>query len=768
MSSDQKYNSEQVYSTLSTVFGFYSFRPHQEEIVRAVFQGRDVFAVMPTGGGKSLCYQLPARLMDGVCVVVSPLISLMKDQVDAARINGLSAGTLNSSISVEERNAVGDALRRNRLDLLYISPERFNSEYFIERLKTLRVAFFAIDEAHCISEWGHDFRPDYLALSKIVREFPSIPVTAFTATATQQVADDIIGRLGLRKPHLTRASFNRPNLFYRVLRKQEFDTQLRLFLANHNGESGIVYRSSRKKVESTAEMLQAYGIAAKPYHAGMSDADRHAAQEAFSRDECLIIVATIAFGMGIDKSNVRFVVHADLPKNIEGYYQETGRAGRDGEPAECLLFFGRNDIAQQLRFVDEIEDEHVRDIAKEQLRQMIHLAEQSGCRRVALMRYFGEEFSVQNCNGCDICVDSRKLEDATIPAQKILSAVYRTKESFGAIHLIDILTAANTEKIRQFRHNQLPTYGAGKDQPKIFWRAVVDALIVQKIILIEDPLRPILKLTDEAWQILRGQKTFAMRKPAQNYSDKTKSNQQISGTKIPFSEVQPFSELLFGKLRELRTEFARAENVPPYIVFSDRTLHEIARNFPRNAAEFQMIHGIGQHKFAAYGQQFLEAVNKFCGQNPDEATKWRQPQQTLQHLPANQKNSTAQSSTFLETYRLFCQGKTIDEIVTVRQLTRGTIISHLEKLSESGMELSADLFFVPERLEQIKIWFQASGETLFLKPAIEASNGNLDYDEAKLARIFIKKSVTTKGTRDIEYEKDTRDINDRSDIYRSR
>jgi ATP-dependent DNA helicase RecQ len=759
MFSEQKYNSEQIYSTLSTIFGFHSFRPHQEEIVQAIFQGRDVFAVMPTGGGKSLCYQLPARLMDGVCVVVSPLISLMKDQVDAARINGLSAGTLNSAISADERNAVGVALRQNRLDLLYISPERFNSEYFLERLKTLKIAFFAIDEAHCISEWGHDFRPDYLALSKIVQEFPSIPVTAFTATATPQVADDIIVRLGLRNPHLTRASFNRPNLFYRVLMKQELDNQILSFLASHKGESGIIYRNSRKKVEATAEMLQAYNISARHYHAGMSDADRHAAQEAFSRDECPIIVATIAFGMGIDKSNVRFVVHADLPKNIEGYYQETGRAGRDGEPAECLLFFGRQDIAQQLRFADEIEEENTRNIAKEQLRQMIRFAEQNDCRRVALLKYFGETFSVQDCNGCDICVDSHQHEDATIPAQKILSAIYRTKESFGANHVTDILAGANTEKIRQFRHNQLPTYGAGKDQPKNYWRTVIDALIAQKIVLIEEPLRPILKLTEKAWLILRGQKTFAMRKLPEQYSDKAKTG-QVSGTKIPFYDVKPFSEPLFAKLRELRTEFARAENVPPYIVFSDRTLHEIARYFPRNVTEFQKIHGVGQHKFAAYGQRFLEVVNEFCEQNSDEVKTWRQTQQPLSsnhetstqdsqssRLPQSSRSSQSpQSSTFLETYRLLHQGKTIDEIVTERQLARGTIISHLEKLSESGLELSVDLFFVPERLEQIKEWFQASGETFFLKPAVEASEGKLDYEEARLARIFLRKSLSVNGT----------------------
>ncbi|MDR0390721.1 MAG: DNA helicase RecQ [Planctomycetaceae bacterium] len=745
MSILQNYSTEQIYSVLSSVFGFSTFRAHQEEIICSILSGKDVFAVMPTGGGKSICYQLPARLMGGVCVVVSPLISLMKDQVDAARMNGLFAGTLNSTISIDEKNAIGVALRQERLDLLYISPERFNSEYFIERLKTLRIAFFAIDEAHCISEWGHDFRPDYLALSKIVHEFPNIPVTAFTATATQRVADDIILRLGLREPHLTRASFNRPNLFYRVVAKQKLDDQLLSFVKKRVGESGIIYRSSRKKVEATASMLQYYGISAKPYHAGMSDIDRRDTQEAFSRDECSVIVATVAFGMGINKSNVRFVIHADLPKNIEGYYQETGRAGRDGESADCLLFFGRGDIAQQLQFINAIEDLDARRIAKEKLGQMVQFAEQNGCRRVGLLRYFGEVFPESSCGSCDICVSSDKLVDATISAQKVLSLIYRTKESFGAVHLADVLVGANTEKIRQFRHDQLPTYGVGKDQSKNYWRAVINELSLQKVIRIDDFSRPIPKLTAEAWLVIRGQKDFKMRQYEGRSTDKIKSN-QYSGSAINVVGETSFSELLFLRLREVRLEFARIDNIPPYIVFSDRTLHDIARYFPRTESELLRIHGVGQHKCATYGQRFLETVNQFCQQHPDEVTKWRQDQ-----LPASKQEAsptptptpaatpTIPTTTFLETYRMVQEGKTIDEIAVARRLVRSTIISHLERLSECGMFLSVDQFFTRDRLLQIKQWFDQSDENMFLKPVIEASNGNLDYEEARLARIFLKK-----------------------------
>ncbi|MDR2169889.1 MAG: DNA helicase RecQ [Planctomycetaceae bacterium] len=734
----QNCSVERIYSALSSVFGFSEFRPHQEEIVTAILGGRDVFAVMPTGGGKSLCYQLPAYLLDGVCVVVSPLISLMKDQVDAACANGLSAGTLNSTISADERREIGLALRQNRLDLLYISPERFNSDYFIERLKTLKISFFAIDEAHCISEWGHDFRPDYLSLSRIMSEFPDVPVTAFTATATQRVADDIIVRLGLRRPHLTRASFNRPNLFYRVWSKQRLDDQILSYVKSHAGESGIIYRSSRKKVEATAALLQSCGISARHYHAGMTDIDRRNAQEAFSRDECSIIVATIAFGMGIDKSNVRFVVHADLPKNIEGYYQETGRAGRDGELADCLLFFGRGDIVQQLRFINDIEDQNARNIAKEQLWQMVSLAENPSCRRVALLKYFGEIFPESGCGGCDICVNGDERIDATIAAQKALSLIYRTRESFGAVHLSDVLVGANTDKIRQFGHDKLPTYGVGKDQPKNYWRAVINELIAQKIVKVDDLSRPVPKLTEEAWFIIRGKKTFSMLQPSIYEDRKIKSN-QFAGNNILAAAVAPFSEPLFAKLKAVRMEIARAMNVPPYIVFSDKTLHEIARYFPRDAGELKLIHGVGQHKYDSYGQRFLEVINEFCNQNPQEAETWRQRNGAATKTP--KQMPTLQAASYIETYNMILQGKTINEIAEERKLAKGTIVGHLEKLGELGMEFSAEQFFVPERLEQIKELFkQNGGENMMLKPVVEASNGNVDYEEARIARIFLKKS----------------------------
>ena len=509
---------KEMLETLTELFGFRQFRPSQEEIVRAILDGRDVFAVMPTGGGKSLCYQLPARLLGGLCVVISPLIALMKDQVDAANANGLRAASLNSASSAPEKKRVYTALRYHELDLLYISPERFNTEGFTDYLKSLNVTYFAVDEAHCISEWGHDFRTDYLSLSRMVDEFPNVPVAAFTATATPGVSDDIVTKLKLRDPYLVRVSFNRPNLYYRVEPKQQVEEQILEYVRKHPEAPGIIYRTSRKKVEETAELLREQGVTVKAYHAGMSDADRQTTQEAFRQDECLVIVATIAFGMGIDKPNVRYVIHGDLPKNIEGYYQETGRAGRDGDPAECILFFGKQDPIILEHFIDEMIDPMAQNIARLQLRQMRSYARSDRCRRASLLQYFGETWAPSESEAptrcCDICDGNIVREDATIPAQKILSAIWRTGERFGGTHIIDIVVGNLSERVKRFGHEKLPTFGVGADRSKAFWRVVIDALVAQDF-LQEIPIPDLpkfctLKMSPQAWTILRGQVSFQM------------------------------------------------------------------------------------------------------------------------------------------------------------------------------------------------------------------------------------------------------------------
>jgi len=598
---------------LASVFGYHSFRPHQEGIIEAILGKRDAFAVMPTGGGKSLCYQLPAHLMPGVCLVVSPLISLMKDQVDAARANGLEAAALNSTTSDRERAVTAQGLRRGELKLLYVSPERFNLEGFREWLRNFPISFFAIDEAHCISEWGHDFRPDYLALSRIVSDFPGIPVAAFTATATPRVAEDIVSRLGLRDPFLVRASFNRPNLFYQVTPKDQLEEQLLSFIGEHREESGIIYRTTRKDVERTVLMLKAKGFQARAYHAGLSDEDRSSAQEAFRRDDCSVIVATVAFGMGIDKSNVRFVVHGDLPKNLEGYYQETGRAGRDGEPARCVLFYSRLDMGQLTRIAEGMTDPAAQETAMTQLRQMIRFAEQDGCRRVALLRYFGEQYQEDHCGNCDVCLGEVEREDATIEAQKALSAMVRTSGRFGAGHLADLLIGADTERIRQNGHDRLPTYGVGKDRDKNYWRRLIDGLLAEGLARVEDARYPTPAITDEGWRVLRGLRDFKILKQAAP----TVPERRRKGRKTT-AEIEPYSEGLFAILKEARTLRAKEDNVPPYIVFSDKTLHELSRHFPTTPEAFLEINGVGQHKLNTYGKTFLPLIETYLREHPGE------------------------------------------------------------------------------------------------------------------------------------------------------
>ncbi|MEG2139224.1 MAG: DNA helicase RecQ [Bilophila sp.] len=586
--------------TLTSLFGYTTFRLHQEAVVRSVLNGQDSFTIMPTGGGKSLCYQLPAFLMEGVCVVISPLISLMKDQVDAARSNGLRAATLNSTTSVSERNTLYAALRTNELDLLYLSPERLGSHGFMDYLKTLPISFFAIDEAHCISQWGHDFRPDYLALSALAEHFPHLPIAAFTATATPRVAEDIVERLSLRDPYRVCASFNRPNLFYQVLPKDDLNTQLLTFLQHHPGESGIIYRTTRKNVDDTAAFLQKKGLSVKAYHAGLPDAERAHTQEDFRQDICPVIVATIAFGMGIDKPNVRFVIHADLPKNMEGYYQETGRAGRDGDPARCLLLYDQRDIAQLLRFAHQIEDAEQQQIAVKQVYTMMDFTQKDSCRRAFLLSYFGETLPTSNCGGCDICTGDVKREDATVAAQKVLSAVVRSGNRFGSVHIIDILMGANTQRIRATGHDTLPTYGVGKDKDRRYWRRIIDAVVVHGLARIEDPEYPVLQVTDKGWAVLRGQEPFltlqqAIRPPRKPRQRDTNGGVLVNGE-------------LFERLRVERTRLAREASIPPYIIFHDSTLREMASVLPDSREAFLQISGVGRQKLETYGAAFLAVI----------------------------------------------------------------------------------------------------------------------------------------------------------------
>ncbi len=717
-------NGENLVGTLKSVFGFAGFRPHQEKIVRALLEGRDLFAVMPTGAGKSLCYQLPALLMPGVCLVISPLISLMKDQVDAAKAIGLKAAFLNSSQGTWEQRAVAEALRANQLDLLYVSPERFAMPVFTALLQSMKLAFVAIDEAHCISEWGHDFRPDYLQLSRIVQLFPSCPIAAFTATATPRVERDIMTKLGLRSPYQLRASFNRPNLFYQVLPKTDPERQLLAFVRSRPGQQGIIYRMTRKSVEETAAVLCANGIRALPYHAGLDDQDRAAHQEAFNRDETDVVVATIAFGMGIDKSNVRYVVHGDLPKNIESYYQETGRAGRDGDPAHCLLLFGYGDAPRIMYFIDQITDGTARQHARSCLDDMVRYGSVHVCRRKQLLAYFNEQYPEENCGTCDVCAgDEAEEVDATVEAQMLLSAMMRSGNRFGANHILDVVTGANTQKIRQCGHDQLKTYGVGKEKGKRHLQAVLRNLLAQGFVQRSDDRFPVLAVTARAGGLLRGEARFRMVKPAET----SVSWESRAGT----GEAAPCHLPLFEALRTLRKKIAMQQGVPPFVVFSDRTLREMSARMPSDTAGMQGVSGVGAHKMAQYGEAFLEEIRHFRQEHPE-----------LQPLVGEDSfvpppRRASRSETVKETAALLQQGLGIEAISTQRGLKAETIIGHIEQLVEQGVLIDIDRLVDTEKLEPIAVVLRQQ-ETTDLKPVFEHFGGEIPYGEIRLARAWLR------------------------------
>jgi ATP-dependent DNA helicase RecQ len=602
--------SQPIYAALQQLFGYTAFRPHQEEIIRALQNRRDAFVVMPTGGGKSLCYQLPAHLMPGTCLVISPLISLMKDQVDAAQTNGLRADYLNSSQTASRRAEVLQQLNDGQLDLLYVSPERFAMPTFRDTLQQIPLSFVAIDEAHCISEWGHDFRKDYLELSVIRQLLPEIPIAAFTATATLRVQQDIIQRLDLRGPLRVRASFNRPNLYYRVIPKHNAEQQILAFVKAHPGEQGIVYRTTRNDTESTASVLKQAGLRALPYHAGLPDDQRARNQEAFNRDEVDVVVATIAFGMGIDKSNVRYVVHGDLPKNIEGYYQETGRAGRDGEPAECVLFYSSADIQRIRYFLMQLKDPAIREHALRCMQEMARFGSSTTCRRRQLLAYFDETFTPSNCGMCDVCAGVLQKTDATRDAQITLSAVARTGQRYGASHIVDIVAGANKKRVRDLQHDQLKTFGAGRDKARRHWQSVIDALLAQGWAHTEGEPYPVLKLAARAWEVLKGNARVTMLQPAPDQTDHQRPQPHA---------LDPEQQQLFEHLRALRKQVADDQGVPPFVVFSDRSLREMALHQPETLDDMSAIHGVGTRKLEQYGSVFTGAVQAFLDQLDEEA-----------------------------------------------------------------------------------------------------------------------------------------------------
>ena len=596
---------------LHKIYGHQAFRGQQAAIIDHVVQGGDALVLMPTGGGKSLCYQIPAMLRDGVCIVVSPLIALMQDQVAALQLMGVAATFLNSTQTLDEIRDIERQLRRGALKLLYVAPERLLTPRFLDLLREIRIGLFAIDEAHCVSQWGHDFRPEYIQLSVLHQQFPAVPRIALTATADRETQAEIRTRLALNEAEIYLSSFDRPNIRYRVVEKTDAKRQLMQILErDHAGSAGIVYCQSRKKVEEIATWLQGRGLTALPYHAGMSAEDRRRNQERFLREEAIVMVATVAFGMGIDKPDVRFVAHLDLPGSIEAYYQETGRAGRDGEAADAWLAFGLGDVVMlRKRIAESAAPEERKRTERRKLDALLAFCEATQCRRQALLTYFGET-SIP-CGNCDICLDPGETWDATVAAQKLLSAAWRTGQRFGVAHLIDVLRGEVTEKVQQYGHDQLPTFGIGRDLSAADWKSLARQLVSLSYLTVDGEGFNTLAVSETARPLLKGQQQLTLRKPTVKMTARNataKRGRRSFTTALGPGGVDP---QLWEALRGCRRDLAAAQNVPPYVIFHDNTLIEIAHRKPQSLDELLEIPGIGERKLARYGDDFLQVLARF-------------------------------------------------------------------------------------------------------------------------------------------------------------
>ncbi len=748
--------ADQLHPLLKQFFGFSSFRPLQEQIIHDALANKDVFAVLPTGGGKSLCFQLPALARPGLTVVISPLIALMKDQVDALQVAGVPATFLNSSLAAGESRPRLRGLHNGEFRLLYVAPERLMLSGFLEDLKRWNVNLFAIDEAHCISEWGHDFRPEYRQLSTLRTQFPDVPMMALTATATERVRGDIVTQLHLREPRCYVASFNRPNLTYRVSAKSGSYEQILNFTRARPRESGIIYCQARKTTESLASKLTADGVPAAPYHAGLTAGERTKNQEAFLRDEVRVVCATIAFGMGINKPNVRFVIHYDLPKNIEGYYQETGRAGRDGLPSECLLLFSPGDRVKYGRFIDEKPDPKEREIDRAQLEQIVHYAEVATCRREFLLGYFGENVgqasrlsserasaSVQhetdlvptssaragetpvlpyNCGGCDNCLSPRATWDGTLAAQKFLSCVYRIREKsgfgVGMNHIVEVLTGADTEKVRKFGHQSLSTYNIGAEHSRAEWGAVGRELVRLGLLFQNNEKFNIIELTDEGRAALKARKKVTLTKPVTAPEPEKHRVGEIA-----------CDETLFEKLRALRKQLADERGVPPYIIFSDVSLRQMARFYPQSDKEFSRISGVGEKKQREFGTTFMAEIATHLETNPRQMfadDSFAEPA-----VPILRRSRL--TDTVRETLHFFRQGKSVAEIARIRGLRDGTIFSHLEEAMLAGEAIDVNTLVSAEAQCDIAAAFTKHGFGS-LGLVVASLGGRYDYGQCRVVR----------------------------------
>ncbi len=719
---------QQAEQILHDVFGFEEFRSLQKDIIQNVLQKKDTLAIMPTGGGKSLCYQIPALLFDGLTVVVSPLISLMKDQVDQLTAYGISASYLNSSLSHQEYEATLNSIRTNKLDLLYLAPETLMKGSVLHLLSELNIECIAIDEAHCISEWGHDFRPEYRQLSEVTKRFDNAVVLGLTATATPRVQKDIAYSLGLANANTFVASFNRKNLYLDVVSKNGPLQQVINFLRRHEGESGIIYCFSRNQVDQLTADLTANGFNALPYHAGLGETIRTENQNAFIRDEVDIIVATIAFGMGIDKPDVRFVVHHDMPQNIESYYQQIGRAGRDGLHADCLFLFSYGDANKIRYFIHQKTGEEQR-VAEEHLQKLIGYVEAEQCRRIKLLEYFGEHFNQQNCGMCDFCTgDTPEKENITVPVQKFLSTMARTDQRFGYNHILNILLGSRRKEVLKFNHDKLSTYGIGKEFSRPEWQQLYRELIKQDIIVREFEHKS-LKLTPKAVEILKGNTEVL------GVIEEPKQKEQ-SGTVKSDIESLDFNKELFALLKERRMELAKDQGVPPYIIFADTTLIEMACYFPQSNESLLTIHGVGRAKAKKYGSAFMEVIIEFCSERG-----LKEKSKTDAQKPKNIKKTISKGSRPYQVAELFINGKSVSEIAGHFEVKEGTVISNLVKYVKAGNAISSERILETSALNdadfnKVEQAFETHS-TEMLRPVFEELNEEISYDELRIIQLYL-------------------------------
>ena len=714
---------------LQQYFGYDSFRLEQSNAVENVIAKKDTFVLMPTGGGKSLCYQVPALVLDGTAIVISPLIALMKDQVDALRVNGISASYINSSMSSFEQNETLNQLKNGKLKLLYVAPEKLNSENgaFLEMLKEVSISLFAVDEAHCVSHWGHDFRPDYLFLNGIKNQFPEVPIIALTASADEITRKDIGKQLNLQNPLILISSFDRANIKYFVQPKQSVLPNIIQYLNEHADDSGIIYCLSRKGTEEMSNKLRENGINSAYYHAGINSIERAKVQEDFLKDNIRVMVATIAFGMGIDKSNVRFVMHADLPKNIESYYQETGRAGRDGLPSEAILFYSYADVIKLRRFAMIEGNEEQSDLMLQKLQQMADFAEMQKCRRQYLMEYFGEKHS-GNCNSCDYCLSEFEFWDATTDSQKLLSAIFRLKERYGKNLIIDFLRGSKGAKITDFMQS-LPTYGIGKNQDKNYWQNLIRQLLTNGFLSESNEEFPVLKLNDESREILFKGKKVEFKK-VKEHAKAVVVEEMETDYSTPYLDSH---QDLFMEMRTLRREIAERENVPPYVIFSDATLSELSTYLPNSKEELNQISGFGAFKIEKYGGIFLPAIIEFCRKN-NLTSKISEKKPKKKTIPKS--TNKYEAGTFTTTYQMFKAGNSVEEIAKIRNLTVNTIQNHLVNFVTVGMIKPNQLIDVRKIKTIIEI---AKTQTISsLKSIKEELGDNYSYFEINVAIAYEK------------------------------